>query len=37
MLESGGPGVRIISLDPKDPDYNEKRDSRFCFAKRVVE
>ena len=37
MLESGGPGVRIISLDPDDPDYNEKRDSRFCFAKRVVE
>jgi hypothetical protein len=37
MLESGGPGVRIISLDPDDPDYNEKRDRRFCFAKRVVE
>ncbi len=37
MLESGGPGVRILSLDPDDPDYNEKRANRFCFAKRVVE
>jgi NlpC/P60 family/Bacterial dipeptidyl-peptidase Sh3 domain len=37
MLESGGPGVRVVSLDPNDPDYSEKRDSRFCFAKRVVE
>ncbi len=37
MLESGGPGVRIISLDPNDPNYSEKRDSRFCFAKRVIE
>lgn len=37
MLESGGPGVRILSLDPADPEYNEKRVSRFCFAKRVVE
>lgn len=37
MLESGGPGVRILSLDPKDPNYDEKRDSRFCFAKRVIE
>lgn len=37
LLESGGPGVRILSLDPNDPDYNEKRDQRFCFAKRVIE
>jgi NlpC/P60 family/Bacterial dipeptidyl-peptidase Sh3 domain len=37
MLESGGPGVRILSLDPNDPDYSEKRDTRFCFAKRVIE
>lgn len=37
FLESGGPGVRILSLDPDDPAYNEKRDKRFCFAKRVIE
>ncbi len=37
FLESGGPGVRIASLDPNDPDYVEKRDKSFAFAKRVVE
>lgn len=37
FLESGGPGVRILSLDPKDPDYNQKRHKRFCFAKRIIE
>ncbi len=37
MLESGGPGVRVLSFNPEDPDYNEKRDRRFCFAKRVIE
>jgi cell wall-associated NlpC family hydrolase len=37
FLESGGPGVRIASLDPNDPDYVEKRDKSFAFSKRVVE
>jgi len=36
-LESGGPGVRIGSLDPDDPAYEPKRDRGFAFAKRVVE
>ncbi len=36
-LESGGPGVRIGSLDPDDPAYESKRDRGFAFAKRVVE
>lgn len=36
-LESGGPGVRIGSLDPKDPAYEERRDHGFAFAKRVVQ
>ena len=37
VLESGGPGVRVLSFNPDDPDYDEKRDKRFCFAKRIVE
>lgn len=37
FLESGGPGVRIASLDPASPDYVEKRDKGFAFAKRVLE
>lgn len=36
-LESGGPGVRIGSLDPDDPAYEAKRDQGFAFAKRVIE
>lgn len=36
-LESGGPGVRIGSLDPDDPAYEERRDRGFAFAKRVVQ
>ena len=36
-LESGGPGVRIGSLDPNDPAYEARRDQGFAFAKRVVQ
>jgi cell wall-associated NlpC family hydrolase len=36
-LESGGPGVRIGSLDPNDPAYEQRRDRGFAFAKRVLE
>lgn len=36
-LESGGPGVRIGSLNPDDPAYEQRRDTGFAFAKRVVE
>lgn len=36
-LESGGPGVRIGSLNPDDPDYEVRRDKGFAFAKRVVQ
>lgn len=37
FLESGGPGVRIASLNRDDPAYEEKRDHGFAFAKRVLE
>ncbi len=37
FLESGGPGVRIASLDPNSPDYNKQRDESFVYAKRVLE
>ncbi len=37
FLESGGPGVRIASINPDDPDYVQKRDKGFAFAKRVVQ
>ena len=36
-LEATEPVVKITSFDPKDKDYNEKRDQSFCFAKRVIE
>ncbi len=36
-LESGGPGVRIGSLNPDDPDYEQRRVQSFAFAKRVLE
>ena len=37
FLESGGHGVCISSLNPKDENYIEKRDRGFAFAKRIVE
>ena len=36
-IEATGPVVKITSFDPDDPEYNEKRDKSFCFAKRVIE
>ncbi len=36
FLESGGPGVRISSLNPDHDNYIEKRDQGFAFAKRIV-
>lgn len=37
FIEAAGPGTQISSLDPGDPNYSEKRDQTFCFAKRVIE
>ncbi|MEQ9460571.1 MAG: C40 family peptidase [Phycisphaeraceae bacterium] len=34
-IESAGGGVQITSIDPKDDNYNERRDKAFCFAKRL--
>jgi cell wall-associated NlpC family hydrolase len=36
-LEATEPVVKITSFDPKDKEYNEKRDKSFCFGKRVIE
>ena len=29
--------VQISSFDRDDPQYEEKRDKSFCFAKRILE
>lgn len=34
-IESASGGVQITSLNPGDPNYSEKRDQSFCFAKRL--
>jgi len=35
-INASGGAVQIESLDPDDPDYNEKHAERFVFAKRVL-
>lgn len=37
FIEATSPVVKITSFNPTDPDYNERRDKTFCFAKRVLE
>ena len=37
FLEAADEGVKISSLNPKDSNYEPKRDRAFAFAKRVVE
>jgi cell wall-associated NlpC family hydrolase len=36
-IESGGPGVRIRSLDKASADYDARADASFGWARRVVE
>lgn len=36
-IEAAGKQVKITSFNPKDPNYDEKRDKSFCFGKRVIE
>lgn len=37
FLEATSPVVTISSLDPSAPNYSERRDRAFCFAKRVFD
>jgi hypothetical protein len=37
FLEATGPAAKISSFDKNDPDYSERRDTSFCFAKRIFE
>ena len=37
FLEATEPVAKISSFNPKDPNYDEKRDKSFCFGKRVIE
>jgi len=36
-LESAGPGVRISSLKPTDPNFDARRSKQLAFAKRLLE
>jgi len=36
-LESAGPGVRISSLNPTDPNFDARRSKQLAFAKRLLE
>ena len=36
-LESAGPGVRISSLNPNDPNFDIRRSKQLAFAKRLLE
>jgi cell wall-associated NlpC family hydrolase len=37
FIEAASPGVKITSFDPAAPNYDEKRDKSFCFAKRILD
>jgi hypothetical protein len=37
FLEAADEGVKISSLNPKDPNYDSRRDKSFAFARRVIE
>jgi cell wall-associated NlpC family hydrolase len=37
FLEATTPVAKISSFNPKDPNYAEKRDKSFAFAKRVLQ
>jgi hypothetical protein len=36
-IEATEPTAKISSFDPEDPEYSERRDKSFCFAKRILE
>ena len=36
-LESAGPGVRVSSLNPNDPNFDLRRSKQLAFAKRLLE
>lgn len=36
-IEASGPGVKITSLIPGDPLFEERRLRTFCFAKRILD
>ena len=37
FIEATEPVAKISSFDSDDPQYSERRDKSFCFAKRVLE
>jgi cell wall-associated NlpC family hydrolase len=37
FVEAADAGVKISSMNPKDPNYEPKREKSFAFARRVIE
>ena len=37
FIEAANAGVKITSFDPAAPNYDDKRDKSFCFAKRILD